>query len=86
MSEYTIDNPRFPYFYVQTRDEDGEHRTDPDGNAWEIIGTVGRQMREAGISKEIRSEFVAEVTSQQSYEAFLAAVGRWVATDEAEWT
>lgn len=74
--------PRFPYLYVRTRDDDGEILTTPDGNAWEIIGAVGAQMKATGISSEIRSEFVKEATSQPSYEAFLAAVARWVDTDE----
>lgn len=78
--------PRFPYLYVPTRDDEGNHRSTPDGNAWEIIGSVGRQMREAGISREILSEFIRDVTSQPSYDAFLAAVARWTDTDEPEWT
>lgn len=81
----TMSEPRFPYMYVRTRDDDGETLKTPDGNAWEIIGAVGRQMKEAGVSREIRSEFVADVTSQPSYEAFLAAVARWVDTDEEQW-
>jgi hypothetical protein len=61
--------PRFPHVHVQLSGE--------DGNAFFIIGRVGRALREAGVSNEDRDAFANEAMSG-NYDNVLQTVMRWV--------
>lgn len=43
-----------------------------DGNAFSVIGTVARGLREAGAPPEYVSEFQSKAMSSESYDALLA--------------
>lgn len=58
--------PRYPQITVQL--------TGRDGNAFAILGTVSKALREAGIPTD---EFMAEATSDD-YSHLLATCMRWV--------
>jgi len=48
-----------------------------DGNAFAILGAVGKALRRAGVSKEERDAFFAEATAGD-YDHLLATAMRWV--------
>jgi hypothetical protein len=61
--------PKYPHIHVQL--------TGQDGNAFAILGAVGKAMRRAGISKEERDAFIEEATAGD-YDHLLATAMRWV--------
>lgn len=48
-----------------------------DGNAYSILGRVLKYMRNAGVPKEIRDEYVAEATAGD-YDNLLRVTAEWV--------
>lgn len=67
----TGNKPKFPDIEVEF------DLAKPEGNAFNILGTVMREMRLAGIGNEERKRFVAEATTG-NYQNVLNTVGRWV--------
>ena len=61
--------PKYPEIRVQLIGE--------DGNAFAIIGRVSKSMRQAGVAKEERDEFMAEATSGD-YDNLLRVTMEWV--------
>jgi len=51
--------------------------TGRDGNAFAILGAVTKAMREAGVDKDERDEFIAEATAGD-YDHLLATAMNWV--------
>ena len=66
MTEQTV---RFPDVHVQM--------VGADGNAFAILWRVKRALQDAGVSKDIRDEFMAEATAGD-YDHLLATVMKWV--------
>lgn len=52
-----------------------------DGNAFSIIATVSRGLREAGAPPEFVSQFNAECMSSESYDKLLQVAMRYTASD-----
>jgi hypothetical protein len=63
--------PKYPNVIVEI-DVDG-----PDGNAFSIMATVSKALRNAGASKEEISQYTMDSMSGD-YENLLAAADRWV--------
>lgn len=61
--------PKYPDIHVQLSGR--------DGNAFAILGTVRRALRDAGISQDTIAEFFAEAKSG-SYDELIQTVMRWV--------
>ncbi len=63
---------RYPDVHVQL--------TGQDGNIFYIMGRVRGALKRAGVSEDVISEFVTELTSSDSYDAALGVVMKWVST------
>ena len=63
---------RFPGIVVQLTGE--------DSNAFAVLGTVRRALKEGGVDAETISEFFAEAT-EGGYDDLLATVMRWVVVE-----
>jgi len=61
--------PKYPEITVQLTGE--------DGNAYNILGTVSRALRQAGVSQAERDAFMQEATAG-SYNHLLQVVMQWV--------
>jgi len=51
--------------------------TGTDGNAFAVLGTVNRALRQAGVSQTERDAFLQEATAGD-YDALLQVVMQWV--------
>ena len=69
MSEYTVNNPRYPEIEVTLIGE--------DGNAFAIMGNVTLQMRRHGVEQEEIDAFIEEAQSGD-YDHLLRTCMRWV--------
>lgn len=49
-----------------------------DGNIFNLMGLVQKAMREAGVPKDDRSQFLKEVSFSNSYDQALQVIMRWV--------
>ena len=49
-----------------------------DGNIFNLIGIVSKELKREGVSKEEREEFFAEITQQGSYDEALRTIMDWV--------
>ena len=61
--------PKYPEVHAQL--------TGQDGNAFNLLGIVQKEMRRAGIDKEERDAFFEEATSGD-YDHLLATCMKWV--------
>jgi hypothetical protein len=62
-------NVRYPKIHVKLSGR--------DGNAFAILGTVGRELRRADVPKAERDQFMSEATSGD-YDHLLATCMKWV--------
>ena len=52
----------------------------PDGNAFAILGRVGRALRDAGLTDAVVTQYTEEATAGD-YEHLLAVTRRWVVVE-----
>lgn len=71
MSTTFSQQPKYPDITVSV------NLASPDGNAFSILGCIQRELRNKGVAKDERDEFIAEATAG-SYEDLLRVCGMWV--------